>query len=284
MISIIICSKSPRLLQKVTASIEQTIGVPYEIIAIENGRGQMGICKAYNKGAAQAKYKYLCFSHEDVVFHTNDWGKNLVAHLSIPEVGAIGICGCTIKPKSPSGVSLWYGEVNRTCMLQTGSDGKPFQKYTNPFNEVRSEVKTLDGVFLCCRKEVWQQHKFDEQNFQNFHGYDIDFSLQVSTQHKNYVVYDVILEHSSEGHNNVAWIESVVRMSKKWDAVLPASTTAMDKKELRTIEHKSYFYFLEEAIRNKVSVLKLLPYYAKLIRMKPIDADNLRIIKRYLFS
>lgn len=283
MISVIICSKSRSLLDKVTTSIEETIGVPYEIIVIDNSLGKMGICEAYNKGAADAKFDYLCFGHEDVIYHTQGWGKNMVAHLEKPEIGVIGVCGCVIKPKSPSGAILFYGDkVNRTSMLQSVPNGVPYRKYDNPFEEEKSEVKILDGVFLACRKEVWEKNRFDQTRFPNFHGYDIDFSLQVSRALKNYVVYDILLEHFSEGHNNKAWVESVLALTEKWKSYLPASSQEVNRKELLKIEHKARHYFLQEAIKNRKGLGTLLPHFMKALFLWPSSVDNLRTIKRYI--
>lgn len=59
MVSIIICSVSPLLLEDLKQNIAQTIGVEYEIIAIDNREKRWPIAKAYNYGAQQAKYPYL---------------------------------------------------------------------------------------------------------------------------------------------------------------------------------------------------------------------------------
>lgn len=59
MVSIIICSVSPHLLKKLQQNIAQTIGVEYEIIAIDNREKHWPIAKVYNYGAQQAKYPYL---------------------------------------------------------------------------------------------------------------------------------------------------------------------------------------------------------------------------------
>ena len=62
MVSIIICSVSPLLLEDLKQNIAQTIGVEYEIIAIDNREKHWPIAKAYNYGAQQAKYPYLFFT------------------------------------------------------------------------------------------------------------------------------------------------------------------------------------------------------------------------------
>ncbi len=50
MISIIICSRDADYLRKVSENVAATIGVPYEIQAIDNSKGAYGICEAYNLG------------------------------------------------------------------------------------------------------------------------------------------------------------------------------------------------------------------------------------------
>ncbi|RYY09079.1 MAG: hypothetical protein EOO04_38980, partial [Chitinophagaceae bacterium] len=235
----------------------------------------------YNRGAAKARFDHLCFSHEDVVYHTQDWGKNLIAHLADPEVGVIGVCGSLVKPKSPSGVWLNNDAADRLSMYQTDSNGKPYHVFGNPDRETISEVKTLDGVFLCCRKEVWKKNKFDQDNLKNFHGYDVDFSLQVSQSYKNYVVYDIQLEHFSYGTNTPAWVESVVAIEKKWSDTLPSFTKGFDPKMINTIEHYSLGYFLTAVIENKLVSKKYLSYYLRMIKQKPLDRANFRLLRLY---
>ena len=61
MLSIIICSVSPERLEQVTRNIHDTIGVDYEIIAIDNREKQWPIARAYNEGASRAHYPFLFF-------------------------------------------------------------------------------------------------------------------------------------------------------------------------------------------------------------------------------
>ena len=61
MVSVIICSKHEKLSESVRQNIDLTIGVPYEIVCINNSRREYSIFSAYNKGIAQNKYPFLCF-------------------------------------------------------------------------------------------------------------------------------------------------------------------------------------------------------------------------------
>ena len=102
MISIIISSYQDKFYSALEKNIAETIGIPYEIIKIVNPN-LMGICEAYNKGASMAKYNYLLFLHEDVIFHTKEWGQKLVSHLEKENVGVIGIAGSNYVPRFPIG-------------------------------------------------------------------------------------------------------------------------------------------------------------------------------------
>lgn len=75
MISIIICSRNKNIDSELEQNILDTIGnIVYEVINIDNSTNNYSIFQAYNKGTQIAKYPYLCFMHEDILFHTADWG------------------------------------------------------------------------------------------------------------------------------------------------------------------------------------------------------------------
>jgi hypothetical protein len=101
MISVIICSRSQDLLEKLKLNIKKTIGVEYEIIAYDNSEASDGICKVYNLCSKKAKFEYLCYIHEDVHFITTDWGKELVSNYT-PDTGVIGLAGGMFKSSFPS--------------------------------------------------------------------------------------------------------------------------------------------------------------------------------------
>lgn len=96
MLSIIICSISPERLQEISQNIHATIGVEHEIIAIDNREKCWSIARAYNEGARQARYPYLFFVHEDVKFHSQDWGTVVAEKLAEPSCGVIGFAGTKI--------------------------------------------------------------------------------------------------------------------------------------------------------------------------------------------
>jgi hypothetical protein len=226
MISVIICSVNPVSLANIKKNIQETIGIPYEIIDIDNSKNQYGICKAYNEGGAKARFPILCFMHEDISFETQHWGDLVCRHLADDSTGLLGIAGGDAKSLVPSSwsVPIISNEIN--LVQHYKSNKAPVERIvtTNPnVPGPKKKVVALDGVWLCTKKEVFDQFKFDEINFAGFHGYDIDYSLQVNTRYDLYVVFDIVIHHFSEGTPDKKWIDSAIRVSSKWKHRLPVS-------------------------------------------------------------
>ena len=55
MISIIICNRAHPINLSLQRNIQDTVGVEYEIVAIDNSRGNYNIFQAYNEGVRRAK-------------------------------------------------------------------------------------------------------------------------------------------------------------------------------------------------------------------------------------
>ncbi len=257
MISVITSSVNKKNLECFVTSLKQTIGVPYELIIINNP-GLMGICAAYNEGATQAKYDIVCFVHEDVEFLTMNWGLNIIRHFELNEnAGVIGVAGAICKSKMPYGwiqPGLKSMNPNRVNIIQeykhTATKSDRF--YINPFNETRSLVVALDGVFLATKKEIWQRYPFEEKLLKGFHGYDIEFSLHIGTVKENYVVYDILLKHKSEGVFDLKWFEGVLKVYKKWNKLLPVSKSDMiGKDEFAYIDNYCFNELLLIKVSNK---------------------------------
>jgi glycosyltransferase involved in cell wall biosynthesis len=230
MISVIVCSDSERevAFSALAANIKNSVGVPFEIIRVVNDATMPGICEAYNRGAAKAKYNFLCFVHDDIFFTTNDWGKKLIKHFDADEdAGLIGVLGCIYKTKM---VAWWpharieNAETKRINIIQHYKYNPAREKeiYSlNPFNEQKAKVVDIDGVFMATKKNIWEANKFDADLFKGFHGYDADFSIQVGRTKNLYVVYDIVIEHFSEGNFDCDCLLDYFKLHKKWKTCLP---------------------------------------------------------------
>lgn len=157
MLSIIICSVSPERLEQVTRNIHDTIGVDYEIIAIDNREKQWSIARAYNEGASRAHYPFLFFVHEDVKFHSVGWGKCIEKKLKEPDCGVIGFAGSKVKLKCYSG----WGDVYKWDVIfyyQSVGTETQFRVASVTMEHPFKEVLVLDGFAMFVRKDVWAKY------------------------------------------------------------------------------------------------------------------------------
>ncbi|WP_144603292.1 glycosyltransferase [Algoriphagus algorifonticola] len=239
MISIIVCSINSDLFKTLSNSIKSTIGLEYEIIKIDNTVEKLSIAQAYNNGASRAKFEILVFVHEDIVFHTVDWGKILISHFkNLENPGVLGIAGSTYLPIAPSDWYLPDKLYIRMNILENRNDtevGKGIHRKHS--NNISEKVYVLDGVFLVILKEVFTQFRFDE-NLKGFHGYDTSLTLRVSNSFNNYFIPDILIEHFSTGQPKSSWLENTIQAKSSF---IKDSTSFSINKEL---EEKSFHLFL----------------------------------------
>jgi len=210
MISIVVCSINEDNFLQFRDSVKKTIGVEYEIIRIDNNIEKLSLCAAYNKGVQQTRFPYICFVHEDVIFHTKNWGLNLIKHLTDETVGLIGIAGSSYVPFCPSG--WWIISPKDTYMnfIQAYKYTKKEKKHIRQnASENGSFVFAVDGVFLGMRRHLLEEFQFNEK-VSGFHAYDLDMALRVSTKFRNKVVFDILIEHLSEGKPDADWLKNTI--------------------------------------------------------------------------
>ena len=255
MLSIIICSVSPERLEQVTRNIHDTIGVDYEIIAIDNREKQWPIARAYNEGASRAHYPFLFFVHEDVKFHSVGWGKCIEKKLKEPDCGVIGFAGSKVKLKCYSG----WGDVYKWDVIfyyQSVGTETQFRVASVTMEHPFKEVLVLDGFAMFVRKDVWAKYPFDEELLTGFHCYALDFTLQIAADrcYKNYVCCssEVLIEHSSQGNFNQSWYQDTIKMHKlKWNKMLPMKIEGFElgEKEMRKQEEYTFSVFLRKLLK-----------------------------------
>jgi len=236
MLSIVVCSKNKTLSKDLVDNIINTVGVEYEIITIDNSENKYSIFTAYNFGFSKSKYKYICFVHEDVFFHSLNWGKKVIAHLQDPDTGIVGLAGGDLVSRVPA---VWAGFFSTSMnIIQSDRTGKkPSKAFIQPedFNHSQRPVILLDGVFLCMRRDLMEIIHFDEK-MKGFHGYDLDISIQSTVKgFVNYVIYDIELEHFSRGKTCAVYYRNLITVFKKWEGSLPLFLKDITQKQFTEI-------------------------------------------------
>lgn len=228
MISIVVCSLNESLIKQLKESIGKTIGVNFEVLVWQNEAANLGICEVYNKVASRAAFPFILFVHEDVTFNTIDWGKNLINYFQQDrELGLVGIAGSRYKAKLISGWYTGRKEIDVYNVIHKNRGKIEVLKNIN--NEhIGQQVVCIDGVFMMCRKETWQQVKFRDDLLKGFHFYDIDFSVRVAEKWKVMVVPDVeLVHHTTGGDFGDNWVEQAFIYHSSPSVHLPFSIGSM---------------------------------------------------------
>lgn len=276
MISIIICSKDLYLYNKVQKSIEETIGtIVYEIIKIDNSVDHLAITKAYNIGIHRAKYAYLLFIHEDILFHTLNWGMILLSIFrDDSQIGLIGIAGTKYKSQFPS--AFWHTEEEmlNINLIQHYKNKSP-DLFNKGFKNGNIEkVVAIDGVFMGLRKSTGV--KFNE-NIKGFHCYDLGISIDtLENKYQIIATNQILIEHFSIGNTNIEFVKGVIRFHDLYKNKLP-KYISNKKSRLETVALQR---FLGICLENKYIPYKLWMSY--LVKF-PFNRLNFNMTKLLLY-
>ncbi len=246
MLSIIICSRNKELCVQLVANINQTIGIPFELEIVTNAES---ITQAYESGLKRSTKEFCLFLHEDVLFHTQDWGRSLLDHFKRDSsLGLIGLAGSKTHTFVPS--ARWdCAENDKVIRILQHKPGGQTEDQNQGFEAGKLvEVAVIDGVFMALRKEAGAH--FD-QTLIGFHGYDLDLSLAV--QEKGYrvvVIQDLVLEHFSLGNLQLGWLTALLQVHRKYKHILPLAKGDAESSLL-------------QEIRNLVQLFK---HYVNLVR------------------
>lgn len=223
MLSLIICSRAPRISCELEKNITQTIGCEFELVVIDNSQNRHSIFSAYNEGVKRALGDVLCFMHDDILYKTQDWGIKVEQILKDEDIGVVGVMGSYVMIKD-------YGYWNMMTPYVTGNVPGLYNNQDQSdvgcnyyYDDTCSnEVAILDGVWLCMRKNIFQKISFDERLYSGFHFYDMDICMQsLIAGYKNIILRDVLILHKCYPKYNSAFDENMKTFHKKWASNLP---------------------------------------------------------------
>jgi len=257
MISLIICSRQPDISQTLQDNIAKTVGIEYELVIIDNSKNIYSIFSAYNEGVRRAKYPYLCFMHEDILYNTQDWGRKVLEHFQNEKVGLIGIGGSHYLSKYPVSLLSWkLAERNKLYSFNYIQRYDENRKYkTEIFNNLQDgsvEVVAVDGMWFCIKRDIFEHTslKFDEKSFNQFHFYDFDISMQIyALKMKTKVVPDILIEHFSTGSFDKVWYDNAFIFYKKWKDYFPiAIGLDLSEDAIKNLEYELVMKFIQSAV------------------------------------
>lgn len=268
MISIIICSVNTSYLEQVKKSISASIGVEYELLVWDNSTEKKGICEVYNMMAFKANYDYLCFLHEDILFETDNWGQTLCSIFQHNnEIGIIGVAGSKYKSEYYSGWYTGIKELDCVNIIHRYVDRDEHQLLQPAPQKVLEEVVCIDGVFIACRKKIWETIPFNEKELSGFHFYDIDLSLRANVICTVAVTFEILLVHITKGGDyGDNWVNAAIQFHENSRLKLPVSLLEAVPAETDSIVINSWLNFLKNysiSFSNKVRWVRKQKLFGK---------------------
>ncbi len=224
MLSLVICSKFPETSPALLKNIAATVGCEYEVVHIDNSQGRYSIFQAYNEGVRLSRGENLCFMHEDLHFHSDNWGCKVENYLKNPQVGLLGVAGVSAVPVAGDArMGGYFRGCNwdRYYTLEKHPRFATDRKKITP-SGILCEVAVVDGLWFCMPKRIFDRVRFDEDTYGGFHLYDFDISMQVQMTGKKVMLCDdIIVEHDSVGIFSRSFADNLGIFSEKWKSQLP---------------------------------------------------------------
>lgn len=265
MISCIICSRSADIPQELKENINATIGCDYELVVIDNSANKYSIFSAYNEGVRRAKGDILCFMHEDVLFHSQDWGTCVedFFHRRNGDAGLLGVVGGQFIPKT---VAYWgdggcdWGTIIQGNLTSQGQ--YVAEKRGNSFKGSELEVAAVDGQWFCIPKFLFDTIKFDEKYYSGFHSYDMDICMQLlKNKRQCFITNKILIEHKSGGSDDADFLYWNEMFYEKWKDFLPIQRgVSLSEEEIRqrtTIVDRMHTYMRQyHKLDHELSVIR----------------------------
>ena len=162
------------------------------------------MAEAFNRGIDKATGDLLIFSHDDIEFlNPKTWFARLSGHLSHADVvGVAGTKRLIGGAWAQVGPPYNFGKVAE-------NDGQKAKYRVLMFSTpapLVTGIQALDGCFIAVKRNVVQKLRFDENTFDGFHCYDIDFTFSAYSMGFNLAVAtDLAILHASSGNFDPNW-------------------------------------------------------------------------------
>jgi hypothetical protein len=191
-----------------------------------------------DQAGAHEDLEALVLVHQDVELVEADFAARVRDALSDPDVAIIGCVGAV----GVRGISWWQGAVSWASFNHRYEElgGGEFPSLTwdrekAPSHAATGEVDVVDGIVMVLSPWAVRELRFDESLGQ-LHGYDFDICMQARAAGKKVVTADfrAIHHHSLDLVSNPqVWIETYIRLAKKWAALLPDTGSDPNERALR---------------------------------------------------
>ena len=217
-ISVLICSIDAAKYERVTANYAQLLsGHPHEIIGIHDARS---LAEGYNRAVRASTGEVLIFSHDDVEIVSGDLATAIArATVTLDVIGVVGTSKVMSGYWPAAGHPFLHG-----WLAQPAPGGHCF--YVGVFGvdgPLTKGIQGLDGMFFVAKRAVAEEVPFDEDTFDGFHGYDLDFSFAAHLAGFSVgTSAEIAVIHASGGTFGEEWQRYANRFAEKHRDRFPA--------------------------------------------------------------
>lgn len=174
-------------------------------------RAGAGICSVYNQilesASEQASCEAVVLLHDDTyILDPNFRAKILSSFRLDPRLGVVGVVGA-----SRIASLAWWESAAKVGEVY---ESRGFIDFGSP----RGPVDVVDGLLMVLGRSVFTHIRFDERMFTGFHGYDIDYCLQVRSVGFSCRVIPMEILHKTKGGlgNQDDFLKASSALAAKW--------------------------------------------------------------------
>lgn len=211
MISFVVNSIDPAKFARVGSAITRAMGGGrFEIVGIHDAKS---MCDGYRRGLAASRGDPVVFCHDDIDLLMTDLPARLARHFErfdlIAPVGTRKLVG--MNWASAAGDNL-YGAMTGG----TAESGPVTVGYFGGATRQIDGIVAFEGVFIAARRHVAEAIGWDAETFDDWHGYDTDFSFRAHLAgYRLGVVLDLAIVHGSAGRFDAGYHRSAERFARK---------------------------------------------------------------------
>lgn len=181
--------------------------------------------------AGRVELEALVLVHQDAEIVEPNFCSIIREALSHPDVGAVGCVGAV----GVRSIAWWEASVTCASFVNRYEEhgGGDLESFSWAWTEAPAyarigEVETLDGFILVLSPWAVDTIRFDE-SLGAFHGYDLDFCLQVRDAGHKVMTADFRAIHHRQLDmvpDPDQWIDAHIKLADKWDGRMGIGTAA----------------------------------------------------------
>jgi len=211
-VSIVVCSIEAERLRRFRERMAPHLeGREHEVIVIDDARS---LCEGYRRGWERTRHPIVVFSHDD--FHIFSDRPFDAIEAALAKADIVGLAGSTL---AAGPWALWAGHPHiHGWITHPAPDGDGLETAVISLSSgIVGGMQTLDGVFLAMHREIAGRVGFDEETFDGFHFYDLDFTVRAARAGLRLAVTtDIVGIHESLGRFDAVYDRYAERFRAKY--------------------------------------------------------------------